>query len=152
MDDYPAADDPIPNMSESSDGRYGELVRFLTESQSMRQTAKSALKQSLWAGGGALTGAFLMGPVGGLVGGIVGSVVGFFKSDDYDGAILAIVKLDDEHKKALMTEVAQVLTVAGATAQQLQSADAFYAVLSQYAEQEAVRDGVWRACLHSIQS
>jgi hypothetical protein len=148
MDDYPAAD-PIPEPSVS--WQHGELVAFLTESQDMRKTAKSALKQSLWAGGGALTGAFLMGPVGGLVGGIFGSFIGFIRADQYDGAVQAIVKLDGGRREVLCREVAQVLVAAGATTRDMQSAEAFRAALFQYAEQENVRNAMWQACLHSIQ-
>mmetsp|Transcript_5815 Transcript_5815/g.8979 ORF Transcript_5815/g.8979 Transcript_5815/m.8979 type:complete len:143 (-) Transcript_5815:356-784(-) len=139
MDDYPGGEDP----------RYGELVRFLTQSQDMRHTAKSAVKQSLFSGGGAFAGAFVMGPIGGLVGGVVGSVVGFLQSDDYDGAVLAIAKLDNDHQQRLMSDVGKVLMTAGATVQQIGSTDAFYSTLSQFAEQEAVRNGVWQACLNA---
>jgi len=125
MDDYPAADS-IPEPSASI--FHGELVDFLTNNQAMRKTARSALKQSLWAGGGALGGAFLMGPVGGLMGGIIGSVVGFLKSDEYDGALLAVMTLDGTQREALIGEVAQVLTVAGATAS-MQSTEAFHKLL-----------------------
>jgi hypothetical protein len=118
----------------------------------MRRTARNALKQSLWAGGGALGGAFLMGPIGGLVGGIVGSIIGFVKSDEYDGALMAIMKLEGARREQLMREVGQVLIAAGATTRDLQSAEAFREALYSYAEQESVRNGVWRACLHSIQN
>jgi hypothetical protein len=148
MDDYPAAD-PIPEPDIYF--QYGELMSFLNESQSMRRTARNAVKQSLWAGGGALGGAFLMGPIGGLVGGIFGSIVGFVKSDEYDGALLAIMKLEGARREVLMREVGQVLMAAGATTRDLQSAEAFRGALYSYAEQETVRNGVWRACLHSIQ-
>ena len=69
--------------------------------------------------GGAIAGGFLLGPVGGMVGGIVGSIIGFFQSDNYDGALLAICKLDEAQKKTLMTRVGQILIASGATAQQL---------------------------------
>lgn len=142
MDNYPGGEDP----------RYGELIRFITQSQTMRQTAKSSLKQSLYAGSGAFAGAFLGGPVGGLIGGMAGSAIGFFTADDYDGAVLAITKLDADHQQRLMAEVGQVLKQAGASVQQLGSAEAFYNALSQYAESEVVRNGVWRACLQATQS
>ena len=148
MDDYPAAE-PIPEPSVSF--QHGELVTFLTQSREMRVTARHAMKQALWAGGGALSGAFLLGPVGGLIGGVVGSIVGWIKSDDYDGAVLAIMKVDGLRREALMKEVGQILIAAGATSRDLQSQEAFRAALFQYAEQESVRNGVWHACLTSIQ-
>lgn len=148
MDDYPAAD-PIPEPTVSF--QHGELITFLTQNGEMRRTARSALKQSLWAGGGALTGAFLMGPVGGLVGGMFGSFIGFVRADQYDGAVQAIIALDGGRREVLCKEVAQVLVAAGATTRDLQSAEAFRAALFQYAEQENVRNAMWQACLHSIQ-
>lgn len=117
----------------------------------MKRTARSALKQSLWAGGGALTGAFLLGPVGGLVGGIMGSFVGFVRADQYDGCVQSIIALDGGRREVLCREVAQVLVAAGATTRDMQSAEAFRAALFQYAEQENVRNAMWQACLHSIQ-
>jgi hypothetical protein len=149
MDDYPAAE-PIPEPYVSF--QYGELMHFLTESQQMRRTARNAVKQSLWAAGGALGGAFLMGPIGGLVGGIFGSIIGFVRSDEYDGALMAIMKLEGARREQLMREVGQVLMAAGATTRDFQSADAFREALYGYAEQDSVRNGVWRACLHSIQN
>lgn len=148
MDDYPAAD-PVPDPAISF--QHGELVSFLMTSAEMRNTARSALKQSLWAGGGALGGALLLGPVGGLVGGIMGSFVGFIRADQYDGAVQAIIALDGGRREILMKEVGQVLIAAGATTRHLQSADAFRDALVQYAEQEQVRNALWQACLHSIQ-
>ena len=83
----------------SNEAYYSELMSFLSESTSMRETAKSAVKQSLFAAGGAFAGSFIGGPVGGLVGGIAGSIIGFVKSDDYDGAIVALTKLESERQK-----------------------------------------------------
>jgi hypothetical protein len=147
MDDYPDVVEPVPEIVQ-----YGELVRFLTESHEMRVTARNALKQSLYAAGGAFTGAFLMGPIGGLVGGIFGSIVGFFKSDEYDGAVLAISKLEGERRTQLMSEVMTVLTTAGATTQQMANAEVFHDTLYRLAEQDSVRNGIWSACVHAIQS
>jgi len=65
----------------------------------MRETAKSSMKQSLFAASGAFAGSFIGGPVGGLVGGIAGSVIGFIKSDDYDGAIVILTRLEGERKQ-----------------------------------------------------
>uniref|UniRef100_A0A7S4SPI3 Uncharacterized protein n=1 Tax=Ditylum brightwellii TaxID=49249 RepID=A0A7S4SPI3_9STRA len=137
------------NSSESA-AMHNELMHFLTQSQEMRKTAKGSLKQSLYAASGAFAGSFLLGPVGGLAGGVAGSVVGYLKSDDYDGALLEVVKLEGERRERLMKEVGKVLMSAGATARQLESAEAFRDALASFAEQEAVRDGVWRACLHAV--
>ena len=91
-----------PNREQRSAEMHASLMEFLTESDSMRKTAKNSLKQSLYAGGGAFAGSFIGGPVGGLVGGIAGSLVGFFKSDDYDGLLLAVSKIDDAHRTKLL--------------------------------------------------
>eukprot|EP00591_Stephanopyxis_turris_P010290 CAMPEP_0195519366 /NCGR_PEP_ID=MMETSP0794_2-20130614/14606_1 /TAXON_ID=515487 /ORGANISM="Stephanopyxis turris, Strain CCMP 815" /LENGTH=129 /DNA_ID=CAMNT_0040648505 /DNA_START=133 /DNA_END=519 /DNA_ORIENTATION=- len=127
----------------NSDGFHEELVGFLRDNHDMRKTARNSLKQSLWAGGGAFAGSMLLGPVGGLVGGVAGSAAGYFMSDPYDGAVLAVLKLEEERRKVLMTEVRAVLMGAGATAQQLQSSDGFREAIFQFAEQDAVRNGVW---------
>ena len=91
-----------PNREQRSAEMHAGLMEFLTESDSMRKTAKNSLKQSLYAGAGAFAGSFIGGPVGGLVGGIGGSLVGFFKSDDYDGLLLAVSKIDDAHRTKLL--------------------------------------------------
>jgi hypothetical protein len=72
MDDYPAGDD-IPD---PIDYQHDELMGFLADNHDMRETARNSLKQGVWAGGGAVSGGLLLGPVGGLVGGILGSIVG----------------------------------------------------------------------------
>ena len=82
-----------------SGAHYSELLKFLSESSEMRKTARSSLQQSLFAGTGAFLGSFLGGPVGGLVGGIGGSVMGFVKGDNYDGAIVAIYKLESDKRQ-----------------------------------------------------
>jgi hypothetical protein len=146
-DDYPAAE-PIPEPA----ALHGELIRFLTDNRDMRKTARSALKQSLFAGGGALAGGLLGGPLGGLLGGVIGSIVGFVQSDDYDGAVLQLSKLNDQQRQFLMADVGQVLMTAGATTQQFATSEAFRTALYQYARQDAVRDGVWKACLNSLHS
>lgn len=147
MDDYPASDPiPDPNLVE---GQFNELIHFLTHSQEMRQTAKSSLKQSLFAGGGALVGGFLLGPVGGLVGGIAGSLIGFAQAGEYDGAVLAICKLEGSERHVLMEAVGQVLMSAGATANQFQSSALFREKLIELAAQPTVRDQLWNACVQS---
>ena len=98
MDDFLGG----PNREQRSAEMHASLMQWLTESDDMRKTAKSSLKQSIYAGGGAFAGSFIGGPVGGLIGGIAGSVVGFFQSDDYDGLLLAVSKIDDEHRTKLL--------------------------------------------------
>lgn len=148
MDDYPAAD-PIPD---PSGFQHSELVDFLMHSRDMRQTARSSMKQAAYAGGAALAGGFMLGPVGGMVGGIVGSVVGFFKADDYDGAVLHLSKLDEVHKKTLMRKVGEVLIVAGATTTQLFNQETFRDTLVKLCSKPSVRDDVWNACIESMQT
>ncbi|KAI2510865.1 hypothetical protein MHU86_3486 [Fragilaria crotonensis] len=146
-DDYPAGE-PIPEPA----AMHGEFIRFLTNNNDMRNTARSAIKQSIWAGSGALTGGLLMGPVGGLVGGIAGSLVGFFKADNYDGVVLHVIKLNQQQRQFLLAEVAQVLMTAGATSQQLSSVEDFRTALQIYAQQPSVREAIWKACLSAMHS
>ena len=98
MDDFLGG----PNREERSAEMHASLMQWLTESDDMRKTAKSSLKQSIYAGGGAFAGSFIGGPVGGLIGGVAGSIVGFLKSDDYDGLLLAVSKIDDVHRTKLV--------------------------------------------------
>lgn len=148
MDDYPAAD-PIPGPSHTV--QHNELIDFLTNSGDMRKTAKSSMKQALYAGGAALAGGFLLGPIGGLIGGIAGSVVGFVKADNYDGAVLNVSKLDGEQQKVLMKRVGQILVAAGATSTQLGSQSAFRDTLVSFCAKPKVREDVWNACIQSLQ-
>lgn len=97
-----------------------------------------------------MAGGFLLGPVGGLVGGIAGSILGFLQSDEYDGAVMTICKLDDEQKKTLTTRVNKVLVAAGATALQLGSQSAFRDTLVTFASQPQTREEIWKACVQSI--
>jgi hypothetical protein len=149
MDDYPAAD-PIPDPSFIGI-QHNELIDYLTNSVDMRKTAKSSMKQAMYAGGAALAGGFLLGPLGGMVGGIVGSVFGFLKADDYDGAVLCVSKLDSDNQRLLMQRVGQVLIAAGATSQQLGSQSAFRDTLVQFCSKPQVREDVWNACVQSLQ-
>ncbi len=87
-----------------------------------------------------------------MVGGICGSIIGFVKSDNYDGALLTICKLDEGQKKTLMTRVGQVLITAGATAQQLNSPNVFRDTLVTLASQKHVREELWNACVQSLQT
>lgn len=142
----------IPNEDSYTDSQYSELMDFLSHSRGMRETAKNAVKQSIFAAGGAFAGSFIAGPLGGLVGGIMGSIVGFVQSDNYDGLIVCLTNLEEEKRKRLMYDVMRVLKVAGATAQNFQSVEMFKEVLLSYAEQEQVRNGIWNACLKSARS
>jgi hypothetical protein len=84
----------------------------------------------------------------------MGSIIGFVKSDNYDGAILGICKLDVVQKKILMRRVGQVLMAAGASTQALDSMSApgaFRNVLASFASQRTVRDDLWNACVQSLQ-
>ena len=143
-------DEDERNRRTATDEVHSELVRFLTESREMRQTAQSAVRQSLWAAGGALAGSLLLGPAGGLAGGVAGSLVGYLRSDTYDGVVLAVVKLQGSHRDRVVREVTDVLITAGATARQLERAGAFQEALRQFAGREEVRDGLWKACMVSV--
>ena len=149
MDDYPASD-PIPEPSRTVDEQFNELIQFLTNSSDMRKTATSSLKQGLIAGAGALIGGFMLGPVGGLVGGVAGSMIGFAQVGDYDGAVLALAKLETSQRKILMQSVGEVLVRAGATANQFETSTAFRDVLVDYASRPGVRDELWNACVRSV--
>jgi uncharacterized membrane protein len=95
----------------SNEAYYTELMSFLSESNSMRDTAKSAVKQSLYAASGAFTGSFIAGPVGGLIGGITGSIIGYAKSDNFDGAIVALTKLEASRQKVRNAAYFIVVTI-----------------------------------------
>jgi len=84
------------------------------------------------------------------VGGIGGSIVGYLQSDNYDGAVLAILKIEGERRKVLIEAVGKVLITAGATTQQIESSDEFRECLIQFAQQDSTRDGIWKACLNSM--
>lgn len=149
MDDYPAAD-PIPEPDIYA-AQYTTLIDYLNNSHDMRQTAKGSMKQAAYAGAGALAGGMLFGAVGGLVGGIGGSLVGFFQSNNYDGIVLQLCKMDDRQQQTLVRDVGKILISAGAAAQSLNSVDAFRDALLSYASQRRVRDDLWTVCLQSLQ-
>jgi hypothetical protein len=137
----------------SDQGYYRELMNFLSESNSMRDTAKNAVKQSMFAASGAFAGSFIGGPVGGLLGGVAGSLIGFTQSDDYDGAIVALTKLESDRQARLVREIFDVLQTAGGNYQRiLDNPETFKNELLRFAEQDAVRNGIWNACLHSARS
>jgi hypothetical protein len=149
MDDYYPASDPIPEPDIYA-AQYSTIIEYIQGSREMRIAAKSSLKQGLWAGSGAVAGGLLFGPVGGLVGGITGSLVGFFKSNDYDGIVVQLCKLDEQQQHVLVKDVGKILITAGATAQSLSTVDAFRDALFTYASQQQVRDQLWTACLSSL--
>lgn len=125
-----------------------ELMNFLRNNSSMRNTARSALKQAAWAGGATVVGGLLLGPVGGLMGGIAGSVVGFVKSNDYDGVVQQLGVLPDEQRGLLVKTVGQVLVDAGVSPSELfNDAGAFQERLVEYASRGRVREQIWKACL-----
>lgn len=131
------------------DARHSVLMEFLTDNTDMKKAAQSGLKQGMVAGGAAFAGAVLLGPVGGLIGGVAGSVAGFLTSDQYDGVVLAAVRLESGRRDRLVKEVASVLVGAGAKMRSIEDAGAFREALLRYADQDAVRDGIWRACVNS---
>jgi len=145
MDDY-ADDDPMPNMEEN----YGTLLEFLTDNPEMKKAAVHSLRQGLMAGGGAVAGGLLLGPVGGLVGGVVGSLVGFAQAPNYEGMVQNIRHLERGRQEHLMSQVKVALLAAGATAKSMESTDQFKQVLVQYAAQAPVRDQIWKACVEAL--
>ena len=144
MDDFPDTAD--------TDALHSELVPFLVNHRQMRPTARSALKQGLWAVSGAIAGGMIGGPVGGLVGGIAGSIVGFVKSDPYDGILTQISKLESSQRAGLVREVGGVLMTAGAAQGQLVDPVFFRDALQRFGQQENVRNGVWRACMNAVET
>ena len=137
----------------SEEDYRAELWEFLQESRDMRSTAKSSIKQGLWAGGGAVAGGLLLGPVGGLVGGVTGSLVGFFQSDDYDGAVQQLMKLPELRQNKLLRAVGQVLSGAAGDASVedfWESPETFRRTLAEYAGRKQVRDQIWRLCTEAM--
>jgi hypothetical protein len=144
MDDIP----DIPNIPTSE--YHSELMRFLSESSDMRNTSKGALKQTAIAAGGVMVGSLVLGPVGGLVGGIVGSIAGFLHTDDYDGVLVSMTNLETDRRNRLLKEVFTVLSGAGITLESMPTAEAFGSTLRHYASQDHVRNGIWDACVSSL--
>lgn len=143
MDDYPAAE-PIPDLAL----HHETLMDFLVHSDAMRVTAKHALRQGLYAGGGAVAGALVAGPLGGLMGGIAGSVLGFWQTPNYEGILQHLLALDPAQQERLIKAVKVVLLAAGAS--QLQTPQAFQTALLGLASQRHVREQVWNACLEAV--
>ena len=147
MDGYGDDDDPIPNMDEN----YETLVEFLTDNPEMKKAAVHSIRQGLMAGGGAVAGGLLMGPVGGLVGGIVGSLVGFFQAPNYEGMVQQIQQLERHRQEHLLRQVRTALITAGATARTMETTADFRDALVQFAGQAPVRDQIWRACVEALE-
>lgn len=103
----------------ADDAHYSELMKFLSESQNMRETAKNSLKQSLYAATGAFAGSFALGPIGGLLGGVSGSILGYLQSDNYDGAIIALTKLESERQKVSRNHILTFLFTLNLTVQEV---------------------------------
>merc|ERR1719410_609916 len=136
----------IPNINSTytSEEYYEEFLHFLQESDDMKKTAKNALRQGAYAGGGAICGAVALGPVGGAIGGVVGSVVGYKKSEKYDGVVQGIMKLDGDKRKVVLKEVMNVLKSSGATTQQVSTSKGFSETLFEFADNKIVRDQIWK--------
>ena len=127
--------------------QHGELMEFLTNNAQMRETARNALKQGLWAGTAAIAGGLLMGPIGGLVGGIGGSVVGFLRADEYNGVVQQLGELPERQRGHLVQTVGKVLIEAGASPSELTTPGVFQARLVEFASRRPIRDQIWRACM-----
>lgn len=146
MDSY-EDENPIPNM----DNHYDTLMEFLNDNDAMRKTAVGSMKQGLMAGGGAVMGGLLLGPVGGLVGGIAGSLIGFFRAPDYHGAVQQIMLLEGHRREKLVQAVRLSLVHAGASARSFDSPQQFKEALLQFATQRHVRDQIWKACVDALE-
>ena len=133
--------------AEVTEQQHRELMQFLTNNSQMRETARSALKQAAWAGGGAVAGGLLLGPLGGLVGGIAGSVMGFLQSNPYDGVVQHIGQLPEQHRSTLVKSVGKVLVDAGASPSELTNPEAFRDRLVEFASRGPVRDQIWKVCM-----
>lgn len=140
-------------MTDQNDGsateaqQHRELMDFLTDNTQMRETARNALKQGLWAGSGAIAGGLLLGPIGGLVGGIGGSVIGFLRADEYNGVVQHLGELPQQQRSHLVQSVGKVLVNAGASQSELATPGAFQARLVEFASRRPIRDQIWKACM-----
>lgn len=148
MDDYPASE-PIPN---PVGFQFTELAEFLAHNSDMRKAVRGSIRQGLYSGGGAVAGGLLFGPIGGLVGGVTGALFGFLQTDDYDGMVQSVLKLDVPHQQRLVESVRGVLTTAGASAARFESPEAFHNLLVEMASQPSVREQIWQTCVEAVQS
>jgi hypothetical protein len=144
------ASDPIPDLD--TEMGYRELLAFLNESPDFRQAARSSLQQGLYSGGGAVAGGLILGPVGGLLGGIVGSIVGFNKSDSYDGVMYQLRQLPPAQQRKLLQTVAVIAQGAVSAGFAINSPNALHTALMAAASNRAIRDQVWQACTHAMDS
>jgi len=92
------------------------------------------------------------GPVGGLLGGVLGSAVGYIRTDEYDGAIRAVSGLDEGRRDELMLAVGTVLVGAGATISNLSTLEGYRESLIRSAEEEGVRNRIWKACVDAMRT
>ena len=162
MSDNNNSNNDSPFIFDNSNGNGGateedyqaELWEFLQESRDMRLAAKNSLQQGLYAGGGAVAGGLLLGPVGGLVGGVTGSLVGFFQTPDYDGAVQQLVKIPQVRQSKLLRAVGRVLSsnvgTGDAAIDFWESPETFRRTLAEYASRRQVRDEIWRLCTEAI--
>lgn len=127
--------------------QHRELMEFLTNNSQMRETARNALKQGMWAGAGAVAGGLLLGPIGGLVGGIGGSVIGFIRADEYNGVVEHLGQLPESQRTHLVRSVGKVLVNAGADGSELTTPGVFQTRLVEFASRGPVRDQIWKTCM-----
>ena len=133
------------------DEQHRVLIEFLTNNDEMKKAAKNSLKQGLLAGGGAMVGGLLLGPIGGLIGGVTGSIIGFMRTENYEGAVQQILVLETTRKNHLIDAVKASLLDAGASGPRaFTSAENFRTTLNEYANNRAVRDQIWKACMEAI--
>jgi hypothetical protein len=154
MDNYD--DNPMPDVDAQQQQRaayYETLLDFLRDNDGIRAAASGSMKQGLLAGGGAVTGGLLLGPIGGLVGGVVGSVAGLYyaQKHSYRGVLQHIGELEPVERQRLVTAVQQTLLHAGANARSFDSPQQFKTVLLEMADQRVVRDQIWKACIEALE-
>jgi transcriptional regulator with AAA-type ATPase domain len=175
MDDYDVSV-PVLDLDNSDDNTvqqyHAELVDFLTKNPDMRKAAQHSLQQGLWAGGSAVAGGLLFGPVGGMVGGIAGSIIGLARSQEkggYDGIVQQLGKLQAVRRNRLVTAVWNIVqqqqqpsttTTSTTTSESSRSNNAattttttiispkrFRSVLVELAAQPRVREQIWKVCM-----
>jgi hypothetical protein len=139
---------PAPrSANEITQDQHRELVEFLTTNDHMREVARNALKQGLWAGGGAIVGGIFLGPLGGLAGGILGSVLGYKFTDEYDGMVQQLGDLSADHRGRLVEAVGKVLEEAGGVSTTILLPGAFLKALQDTAGNSRLRNKIWAACV-----
>lgn len=166
MDSYQDDQDSIPNMDDdhahnntndtnNNHVYYTALMEFLTDNDGMRAAAAGSLKQGLAAGGGAIAGGLLLGPLGGLVGGVAGSLFGYYSThtgpQSYQGVLQHVATLEPNQRDQLVRAVQLSLVHAGANARSFESPQQFKEALLQFAGQRIVRDQIWKACVDALE-